>query len=139
MRSLAPVVRVRLQDHLDPRLVADQAIGAETNRVVLEGVVADGLNVFLGHNPADSSGHSAVEGQEIRPGLVQVEADVVGIDDLHGLDLLLQLPGACPLVALEAELDVFGGKRIAVMKFHALSQLEVVRPAVLALAPRCGE
>ena len=139
MRGLAPVVRVRLQDYLDPRLMADQAIGARTDRLVLEGVAADGLDVFLGHNPANPCGHGTVEGQKIGPGLVQAEADVVGIDNLNGLDLLLQLPGACPPIALEAELDVFGGERVAVVKLHALPQLEVIRPAVLTLAPLGGE
>ena len=68
-----------------------------------------------------------------------MEADVVSVDHLHGLDLLLQLPGACPLVALKTELDVFGGKRVTVVKLHALPQLEVIRSAVLALAPRGGQ
>src|SRR6266571_4744176 len=91
-----------LQDYLDPRLMADQAIGAQTDRLVLEGIAADGLDVFLGHNPAYPRCHGAVESHEIGPGLVQAEADVVGSDKLHGLYLLLQLSSAGPPVALEA-------------------------------------
>jgi hypothetical protein len=60
---------------------------------------------------------------------------VVRGDNLHGLDLLLQLPGTSALVALKGELDVFGGKRVTVVERHALPQLKVIRPTVLALAP----
>jgi hypothetical protein len=41
--------------------------------------------------------------------------------------------------ANRCELHVFGGKRVAVVKRYPLPQLEAIRPAVLALAPRGGE
>ena len=61
--------------------------------------------------------------------------DVVRIDDLDGLDLLLQFRGPRPFVALKTILDVFGGKGVAVVECDALPQLEIVGQPVLALAP----
>src|SRR5207248_11428707 len=42
-------------------------------------------------------------------------------------------------VALEAELDVLGGDRVAIMEFEPCAQLELVCLAVLALLPGFGE
>jgi hypothetical protein len=57
---------------------------------------------------------------------MQLDTDAMGIDHLDRLHRLLQLSGPRPLVAFEAELDIFGGKGVAVMKLHPLPQLELI-------------
>ncbi len=63
---------------------------------------------------------------------MQHEAHRVGIDDLDFLDLLVEFR---PLRALEAELYVLGGERVAVMEFQVFAQLEFVREVIRALRP----
>src|SRR5262249_46783700 len=84
-------------------------------------------------------GRRAIEGQKIRPGFMQLEAEMMRRDDLDRLDLFFQVgcPGA--LVALEAVFDILGGEGVAVMKLHPLSQLKVIYQAVRALTPLRGE
>ena len=114
-----------------PGLMAHKAIRPQADGLFLELVAADFLRIVLRHNPARSGGRGGVEGQKIRPGLMQPEADVVRIDDLDGLDLLFQFRSPGPFVALKAELHVLSGKGIAVVELHPLPQLKVVRQAVL--------
>ena len=77
-RLLAPVPFERLEHQLDPGGERDEFVGAGADRRLLETVVADLLDVALGHDPA-RPGRRCVEGQEIRPRLLQPEADVPGI------------------------------------------------------------
>ena len=129
-RHLAPVVLVRLHDHFDARLLADELVGAETDRVLLEAVGADLLEVVFRGDPAGGARQRAVERHEIRPRLMQHEPHLVRVDDHDLLHLLVQLR---PFRALEAEHHVLGGERVAVVEFHALAQGEFVVALVLAL------
>src|SRR5438093_4966186 len=65
-----------------------------------------------------------------------MEADGQGIDDLDLLDARLQRLGPGPLVALEAELHVLGGDRVAVVELEPAAELELVDPPVRAFLPR---
>jgi hypothetical protein len=58
--------------------VAHEFVGAEADRVLLEAVVPDLLDVPPGHDPALARDHRAVEGHEVRPRLVQMDAHAQG-------------------------------------------------------------
>ena len=135
-RHLAPVPLVGFHHELDARLLADELVGPETDRMLQEAVLADLLDVLLGHDPGGAGGEGAVEGHEVGPRLVQVEAHARGADDLHVLHLLVEqlAPGA-----REAELDVLGRERLAVVELDSLAQLELVRALVGADRPRLGQ
>ena len=68
-----------------------------------------------------------------------MEAHLMRVDDLHRLDVLLQVSGARAFVALETELHVLGRERVAVVKRHALTQLKIVHQAIRTLAPLGGQ
>ena len=61
--------------------------------------------------------------------------DVVRMDDLDGLDLLLQFRRPSPFVARKAELHVLGRKGITIVELDALAQLEIVGQAIGAFVP----
>ena len=63
----------------------------------------------------------------------------MGVDDLDGLDPLVQDLGRDAPVAGEAELHVLGRERIAVVEPEPLSQLELVHEPVRTLFPRLGQ
>ena len=132
-RHLAPVFLVGLHHDLDARLHADEFVGAEADRVLLETVGSDLLEIFLRRDPARAARERAIERHEIRPRFVQNKAHRVRIDRDDLLHLLVQF-GA--LRAPEAEDHVIGGERVAVMEFEALAQLEFVAELVRALASR---
>ena len=100
--DLPPVALVGLHHELDTGSVAHELVGPEPHGGILEAVVPHALDVFLGHDPAGSRHHGAVEGHEVRPGLVQDEAYARGADDDHLADLVAEKLGA--LGAMEAEL-----------------------------------
>src|SRR5262249_22657766 len=83
--------------------------------------------------------HRAVEGHEVWPGLFEVEAHQVGIDHLDLRDLLPEERSALATVAFEAEFDILGSERIAVVEGDALTQLELVCQTILTLAPGFGQ
>jgi hypothetical protein len=66
---------------------------------------------------------------------MEAKADVVRVDNLHGLYPFLQVSGTSALVAFEAEPHILGGEGVAVVEFHTLAQLEIIRQAIGALAP----
>ena len=100
--------------------------------MLLEAVGADLLEVVLGGDPAGGARQRAVERHEVRPRLMQHELHLVRVDDHDLLHLFLELR---PLRALEAELHVLGGERVAVVEFHALAQGEFVDEPILAHRP----
>ncbi len=137
--AAAPVVRVGIEDGfviLHPRREPDRA---RPHRLRVEGVVADRLQVFLGHDLA------AVEPEarrQERVGLLAVNDEGVGVRSLdpidraerrrhHGLDGGIVRP-------LDAELRVGRGERVAVVELDALAQLEGPRRLILEL-PFGGE
>ena len=134
---LAPVTLVGLHHQLDARRVADELVGPEAHRILLEAVGAHLLHVLLGDDPARAGRVGPVEGHEVGPRLVEVEAHPVGSGDLDVAHLLLQDLRA--LGAVEAEPHVLGGERVAVVELESLAQLELVDAPVRAHLPGLGE
>ena len=120
-----------------PGVVADELVGPEADRVLLEAVGAHLLHVLLGDDPARAGRVGPVEGHEVGPRLVEMEAHAVGPGDLDVAHLLLQDLRA--LGAVEAEPHVLGGERVAVVELHALAQLELVHAPVRAHLPGLGQ
>ena len=89
-RHLAPVALVGLHDQLDARRVAHELVGAEADRMLLEALVSDLLDIFLRHDQPAPLRERAVEGHEVGPRLVEMEAHAMGVDDLDLLDLVVQ-------------------------------------------------
>src|SRR5437879_2094810 len=110
-----------------------KTIRPKADRLVLELLVANLLGIVLWYNPTRPGGRRGIKGQKVGPGLVQPETDLMRIDDLNALDLFFQFRSSGPFVALKAELHIFGGEGIAVVKLHPLAQLKVVRQAICAL------
>ena len=52
---------------------------------------------------------------------MEAKADVVRVDDLHGLHPFLQVPSASAPVAFEAELHILSGEGVAVVEFDTLT------------------
>ena len=119
-----------------PRHVADELVRPEADRILLEAVVADLLEVLLRHDPAGAGDDTGVVVHEVGPRLVEREADTVAADDADVLDLLVQ---QLALRALEAELHVVAGERIAIVKRQSLAQLELVRALIRRDRPGLGE
>jgi hypothetical protein len=138
-RHAPPVAGIGLQHDLDTGLAADEFVGAGADRLLFEAVVADFGQVLLGHDDPGGGRSGAVESHKVGPWLLQVEAHHQRIDDLDLADVVLQglRPGA--LIALEAELDVFGRHRVAVVKLQSGPQFELIGQAVLALLPGLRE
>ena len=60
-RGLPPVAVVRLEDQLDARVERRELVGPGADRRLLEALVADLLDVLLGHDPGRAGGRGAVE------------------------------------------------------------------------------
>jgi hypothetical protein len=89
-RDLAPVLIVGLEHQLYPRRERDELVRAGSHRRLLEPVIADLLDILLGHDPARAGSRRAVEGQEVRPRLLEAKANPLRIDDLDGGDACLE-------------------------------------------------
>ena len=139
VRHAPPIAGKGLQHDLDAGLGADEFIRAGADRVLFETVISDFRHVFLRHDDAGGGRGRAVERHEIGPRLLQVKPHHARIDDLDLFDVLLQRLGAGAVVALEAELDVLGRDRVAIVESESLTQTELVGLAVLALLPGFGE
>ena len=122
-----------------PGLGADEFVGAGADRMLFEAVVADFGEIFLRHDDPGGGGGGAVERHEVGPRLLEVKAHDQRIDDLDIAYVVFQ--GLCcgALIAIKAELDVFGRHRVAVVKRQPRAQLERVGQPVLALLPRFRE
>ena len=137
-RPLAPVLIERLQHDVHPRRGGDELVGARAHRRLLEAVLANLLDVFLGNDPARPGGRR-VEGEEIRPRLLQAEPNACGIHDLDGGHAFFQRPGGGAAVAVERELHVLRGDRLPVVEAGAAAEDELVRERVLRDGPGLGE
>ena len=136
---LAPVLLVGLQHQLHTWRHAREAIGPEPHGLASESLLADLLDVLLGHDPRRAGGRSGIEDQEVGPRRVKNEADAMRVDDVHGLDPVVQrLRGGAP-IAQEAELHVLRREGVAVVELQPLAQLELVHEAVRALLPGLGQ
>ncbi len=138
-RDLPPVLLVRLQRQLDTGVEGGEPVGARPHGRPLEAVVADLLDVSLGHDPAGAGGEASVIGHEVGPRLLEPETDPARIHDLDHRDLFLhQLRRRAP-ITLEGELHVVGSDGISVVELHASAKDEFVDEAVLRHAPRFGQ
>jgi hypothetical protein len=138
-RRLEPVTLEGLEHELDARRERDEAIGPGSDRMLLEALLADLLDVFLGHDPAGAGGRRAVEGHEVGPGLLEAKTDPLGIDHVDAGDPRLEGAGARPPIALERELHVLGRHRITVVEARSLAQDELVHEAIGRDGPRLGQ
>ena len=136
---LAPETFERLEHQLDAGGEAHELVRPGADRRLLEAVVADLLDIGFGHDPGGTGGRGAVERHEVRPRLLQVQAHAARVHDLDLAHALLEdlRPGA--LVALERELHVGGGDRLAVMELRILANDELVGEPVLRLRERLRE
>ena len=136
---LPPVAVVRLEDQLDAGIERRELVRSRADRRLLEALVADLLEVLLRHDPSGARRGRGVEREEVGPRLLELEAHPVRIDDLDRGHLVLQELRGGAAVALEAELHVLRGERIAVVEHDALAQDELVAESVLGHGPRLGE
>ena len=132
-RRFAPIVLVRLHHQFEAGLHADEFVRSEADRVLQETFVADLFDIVLRYDPAGGADERPVIRHEIRPRLLQDELHRVRIDDFDFFHLFTDQRR---LGALEAELDVFRGERVAVVELDALAQLEFVGELVRAFGPR---
>ena len=131
---LAPVALVGLQHQFHARLERDELVRPGADRRLLEAVVADLLDILLRHDPAGTGGRG-IEGQEIRPGILQLEREVPRIGDLHRGDPVMQRSLGGTTIALEGELHVLRRHLLAVVERHAVAQHEAVAHAVFGRRP----
>ena len=125
-RRLAPVLLVGLEHELHARLEGNEPVGTRPDRMLLEAVLADLLEVLLRDDPAGAGQKRAVERHEVRPRSLQTEADVIRIGDLDRRNTLLHELRRQSAIAREGEFHVLGGDGIAVVKAHALAEDELV-------------
>ncbi len=135
-RHLAPVRGVRFEHDLHAGRVADELVRPGTDGVPAKPFVADLRHVFLRHDEPRRGRRRPVEGHEIRPRLLELEADRERINDLDLPDPRVELGRPRSFVPVEAEFHVLGGHRLAVVKLQPAPQLELVREPIRALGPR---
>src|SRR5262245_30731574 len=133
--GLAPIAVRRFKDEGHPRVEADKAIGSQSNGMPLKALVADPLDVLFGDNPSRPADHGGIDDEEVGPGGVEHDTQVMGVDDLDGLDPRVQLLGREALVAPEAKLDVLRRARIAIVEGEPGAQRDVVDQPVRAFRP----
>src|SRR5262245_45174917 len=104
----------------------------------LEAGVTDLFDIFLRDDPPSTAG-ARIEGQKVGPRLVELEADASSIGCFDRRHLLLDQSLIGAAVALEGELDVLGGDRLAIVEFDAITEHEVPAQSVLRRRPRLRE
>src|SRR5207302_4581625 len=106
---------------------------------LLEGVLADALDVLLRDDPARAGAERAVERGKVRRRLLEDEADFRRADDDDLLDGRLQQLRRAAAEALERKLHVLRGDGIAVVELRALAQRELRGESVARHRPGLGE
>ena len=106
--------------------------------MLLEAGVADLFDIFLRNDPPGAAG-ARIEGQKIGPRLFELEADMLWVGGFDSRDPVLDQVMGGAAIALERELDVLGGDRLAIVEFDAITQHEVAGQSVLRHRPRLGE
>ena len=137
--DFSPVPLEGLHDQVDARVEAHHLVRPRADGRLLEPILAHLLHVLARHDPRGAGGGGPVEGHEVRPRLLQVKPDAARIDDLHVPHAILEQLGGGALVALERELDVVRGHRVAVVELRVLAQDELVDEAVLRGRPGLGQ
>src|SRR4029077_16834411 len=103
-RRLAPVAVEGFEHQLYAWLDRDDLVGAGADGGRLEAVLAHLLHVLLRDYPRRSRSGRGIERHEVRPRLLEDEADLPGRERLHLFDLVLEQRGGGALVPLEGEL-----------------------------------
>ena len=138
-RGLAPVAVERFEDELDAGLGAHEPVRPRPDRRTPEAVLAHLLDILLRDDPRRAGSAGAVEGHEIRPGVLQVKAHAAGIDHLDLAHPLLEDGRGRAAIALEGEFHVLRRHRLAVVKARVLAQDELPHATVLRHGPRLGQ
>src|SRR5882672_2996191 len=136
IRGMPPVRFIGLQDQFYARRMAHELIRAHTDRMLFEAVLPHLLQVFLGHDYPRCGRRGAIEGHEVGPGLMHMEAHRAGIYHLNVFDLCLEFRRADPFVACEAKDNILSSTGITVVELQTRAQLELVRQAVWTFTPR---
>src|SRR6202030_1495562 len=97
---------------------AHDLVRARSDGRLAEALLADLLDVLLRNHPARARHERAVESREVGPGLLEHEPHAVRGEYLDLLHRVLQRLGGAPAVALEGELHVLRGDRIAVVELR---------------------
>ena len=139
VRRLAPVALVRLEHHLHAGVEGHELVGPGADGGLLEPVLADLLHVGFRHDPGGAGRRRRKERHEVGPGLAQLDADPQRVDDLDARNLLLEELGRGAAIALEGELDVLGGHRLAVVEDDVAAQGELVGEPVRRHRPGLGQ
>src|SRR5918999_946723 len=80
--TFPPVTLVGPQDQADAGVLTHELIGPRPDRMLLEPIGPDLLDVRLGHDPGGSRCGRRKGGQEVGPWCLQVEPDAMRIDCL---------------------------------------------------------
>jgi hypothetical protein len=123
---------------LDARLERDEFVGPGADWRLPERLLADLLDVVLRNDPP-SAGIGRVKRQEVGPRRAQAEHDASGVGHLDRGDPVLHQLVRRAAVALERELHILGGQRVAIVKFDPFAQHELVALAVLRGDDRLGQ
>src|SRR5437870_13841629 len=97
-------------------------------------VVADLLDIFLRHDPAGAC-RARIEGQEVRPRLLEPEADPSRVGSLDAGDPVSEHLVRVAAVSLERKLDVLDADKVAVVELDAFAEDELVHQPVRRCAP----
>ena len=72
---------MRFQHEAHPRVHAHEPIGPQPDRMLLEPLVPDPLDIRFGHHPPRTAGQAGVDGEEVGPGRVEHEAQAIRIEE----------------------------------------------------------
>src|SRR5215467_3127384 len=124
---------------LDPGGMADELVGTQADGMLLKPRLTHLFQIALGHYEPGGRGRGPIEGQEVRPGRVQLEADRAGIRHLHATDGGVEGLRPRAAIACKAELDVLGRTGVAVVKAQARTEGKSIGQPIWALAPGLGK
>src|SRR5262249_29931681 len=122
-----------------PRGYGGRTVGTQADGMLLKPRLAHLFQIALGHYEPGGRGRGPIEGQEVRPGRVELEADREGIEHLHGSDGGVEGLRPRAAIACKAELDVLGRTGVAVVKAQARTEGKSIGEPIWALAPRLGK
>src|SRR3989442_2046364 len=101
--------------------MAHESVRPETDGVLLEAVVADLLDVLLGHDPASRRRKGPVEGHEVGPRLVELKAHAMRTD---GHELAHLFPEDLRASRkLETQPHILRSEAVPIVEFHPTPQL----------------
>src|SRR6266566_5303455 len=102
--------------------MAHDLIRPQTDGMLFKAIVPDLLYIFLGHDDPCRGRSGAIEGHEVGPGLMQLEAHRARIHRLNVFHLRLEFPSTYAPVACEAKDHIVSGAGITVVEFETRAQ-----------------